>query len=203
MAAWNETHDGTDESDELEVGFEEQQEPSGAVIEEATPQNKEAHADEASESLTGEEPGQKRAKRARSGTLTRAQVQRVLDTTSAIAAADPGERALLAHVLGATEDVDALVLAILTKPVSGVDALAELCSLLETSELNQLLLAARITGMARQERGQVHLLLAQVTGDRSPLPRDEVGAAIRVAEMVLGLTDSERQLITRVQGLRA
>lgn len=147
-------------------------------------------------------PRDAKRKRNRAGGFTKAQVLRVLDTAEVLTAATSDEQRLLRLVTKADEGVNGLVVAVLTHQVTAGDPLDELATLIDTSEQNPLMVGAMLMGMDRITRNQIHAIVAELGGDTTPLPRDELNAAVRVAEMVGSLSDHDKSLVARVRELR-
>lgn len=134
--------------------------------------------------------------------MTRAQVQRVLDLRNELTDADDNLVKLLAYITKSDENAEELTIALLTQSVSNDDVLAELVQLLEAADENPFRLSAQLTGMDRAARGRIHSTLAEVSGDTTALPRDEINAAVQLAGLISGLTADQRSLLTSAQKIR-
>lgn len=161
-----------------------------------------AHAEAEAEVVEQKQdkPKVARTARPRGSALTRAQVQRVFELNRELRDADQKLIDLLSHVTKADADADELTVALLTS-TSSDDALSNLGRLFDTSE-DPFRLSAELMGMDRPERNRLHGVLAQVTGDDAPLPRDEISAAVAVAGLISAITDEQRDLIALAHEIR-
>ncbi|TDP89534.1 hypothetical protein EDF62_3265 [Leucobacter luti] len=136
-----------------------------------------------------------------SGAITRAQVQRVLDLRADLETADTDLVSLLAHVAKSEKTADDLTIALITQTATD-DVLGELAILIEAADENPFRLSAQLTGMDRPSRNRIHALLTELSGSSTPLPRDEINAAVELAGLISGLSADQRSLISRAQDIR-
>lgn len=203
MSGWNQFSNEEDTADRTDSAFD-QNDDSATFIDDASETNPD---EESAGAAAGDEPESKKtrpatARKRAAGTLTRAQVQRVLDLRDELTEANDELVKLLAFITKAEASADELTVALLTHSPGGDDALSEISQLLEAADDNPFRLSAQLTGMDRPTRNRVHGVLVELSGNDDTLPRDDVNAAVMLAGLISGLNESQRALIKTAIGIR-
>ena len=133
-----------------------------------------------------------------SGGVDKALVRRVVTKTLAVSAADQEVRDLAAQVIGASPEVEALAVAIMTADRSSAQALADFRSL---SEVEVVEVAVTFMGMPKPRAKAVWALLVSLGVAAKAMPGSDAKAAMAAASAFSKVGAEQTALIETVGDL--